>query len=66
MRSFWIGRLFRHAHVGGQVLIQPPMSHATFGPRTTGKEPGVQARALHTSKSARLCLGIGDGTLHRQ
>ena len=66
MRSSWIGGLFRHAHSGGQVLTQPPMSQSMFVSRAAGKGQGIQARGVRTSKSARLCLGIGDGTLHKQ
>lgn len=66
MRSFWIGRLLRHAHVGGQVLTQSPISHAAFASGTAGKKRGNQARELPISKSVRLCLGVGDGTVHRQ
>jgi hypothetical protein len=68
MRSFWIDRLFRHVHSGGQALTQPQMGLSEFSPRarTASKGRGIQAGAVRTSKSARLCLGIGDGSVHRQ
>lgn len=66
MRSFWIGRLFRHTHGVGQVLIHPSISQSTLIPLVPGKGTGIQASVLRNPKSARLCLGIGDGIVHRQ
>jgi len=68
MRSPWIARLFRHAHGTGQVLAQSPLNASVFSSRTAGKVRGVQADLMyvHASKSARLCMGIGDGRVHKQ
>ena len=66
MRSSWIDRLSRYAHGNGHVLTTPPMSLSVFAPRKADKARSVPAYAMRTSKSARLCLGIGDGSLRSQ
>jgi hypothetical protein len=66
MRSSWIDRLFRHAQNGAQVMTHPAASLSAFPSRTAGRSRGIQATAGRGSKSRRLCLGIGDGSVHRQ
>ncbi|MGC1548445.1 MAG: hypothetical protein WA777_07940 [Rhodanobacter sp.] len=67
MRSSWIDRLFRHVRVSDQTLALSQVNPSIFPARATGKSRGVQAsHALRTSKTARICLGIGDGGVHWQ
>jgi hypothetical protein len=66
MRSFWMDRLFRHAQGGDQVLTHPSITLSAFPPRAAGKGRGVQTVVKDVSRSSRLCLGIGDGSVHRQ
>jgi hypothetical protein len=66
MRSSWIDRLFRQAQGSGQVVTHPSLSLSAFPPRVSGKGRGVEAAAGRALRSRRLCLGIGDGSVHRQ
>jgi hypothetical protein len=66
MRSSWIDRLFRHAQNGAQVMTHPSMFLSAIPPRAAGKSEGAQAVAGRASRTSRLCLGIGDGSIHKQ
>jgi hypothetical protein len=66
MRSSWVHLFFHRAAAGGLV------AHPSQGPNQPvpllREKTGSQRRALVSAMRAhpRLCLGIGDGTMHRQ
>lgn len=63
MRSRWVGRLFGQADGGGAGLGKPqwnaPPVLKTAKQSTTRNAGTMPARP-------RICLGIGDGSVHRQ
>ena len=66
MRSSWVHLFFHRAAAGGLV------AHPSRGPNqpvpSSREKTGRQQRALVSAMPVhpRLCLGIGDGTVHRQ
>lgn len=68
MRSLWVDRLFRQGHRHSHGAVALPMGAITVtSSRATGKKTGVDASATpNPQRVARLCLGIGDGTVHKQ
>ena len=67
MRSSWIDRMFRPAHGSGQAFNLLHGNSATFSTPAAGKVRGSSAScATPLAKHARICLGIGDGRVHRQ
>ena len=63
MRSRWVGRLFGQADGGGAGLGKPqrmasPVSKAAK--QTKMRDAGTMPAR------PRICLGIGDGSMHRQ
>lgn len=66
MRSSWMNRLFRHESASGRISGQLSLSLAVLPPRKVIDAPAAKRRAANPPGSTRLCLGIGDGSLHRQ
>lgn len=65
MRSHWLGRLLRHAEgrSAGSGCRLPAKNPA---PGSSDKERLEQVQPRAPKRSLRLCLGIGDGSVHRQ
>ena len=66
MHSSWMNRLFRHADVGSRVLAQAPLSLSALPPQMVTKKQVPRTPAANAPRTKRLCLGIGDGSVHRQ
>ncbi|GFZ91248.1 hypothetical protein [Dyella caseinilytica] len=66
MRSFWMNRLFHLAYAGDRVSTQVPLSVPALPPKRGATERVLRAQATNSPRSQRLCLGIGDGSVHRQ
>jgi hypothetical protein len=66
MRSSWVHLFFHRAAAGG-LVAHPPLGSNQPVPSSREKA-GHQQRAPMSAMRAhpRLCLGIGDGTVHRQ
>jgi hypothetical protein len=61
MFSFWMDRTFRHAYAAGPVLTHAKAAMSAVLLRANGGNQAIQ-----TPSASRLCLGIGDGRVHRQ
>lgn len=64
MRSRWVGRWFGQGDGGGFA----PDKRRANGQVMDGAGKGRQAQGPQVirAKSSRICLGIGDGSVHRQ
>ncbi|HTV86328.1 MAG TPA: hypothetical protein VME63_13020 [Dyella sp.] len=66
MRAFPVSRLFQQMFgAEGGKARRVSASAAMASPSSGTRRPG-QARAQAPRRLARLCLGIGDGSVHRQ
>jgi hypothetical protein len=68
MRSSWVHLSFHRATASGLVITQSPgQSVAVSPPHKTASSQRIQAlRTAASPAHPRLCLGIGDGAIHRQ
>jgi hypothetical protein len=68
MRSSWVHSFFHQATGNGLVLTQPHHRGLAVSPprEKVAGEPAQRAPATGSTAHSRLCLGIGDGTIHRQ
>jgi hypothetical protein len=68
MHSHWIDRLFGQMGGGHQRVAAIPVSIVAAAPILgTGKKRSVDIpRATSPKPFARICLGIGDGAVHKQ
>ncbi|RDS78785.1 hypothetical protein DWU98_20990 [Dyella monticola] len=67
MRSHWVGRLFGHTGGGSSIAVsqrKKAMEPVASEPMDKSKSP--HAGRTTTAGFKRLCLGIGDGDVHRQ
>jgi hypothetical protein len=66
MFSFWMDRAFRHTYAAGPVLTHAKAAMSAVLLRANGGNRAARTRVAGASGSRRLCLGIGDGRVHRQ
>jgi hypothetical protein len=68
MHSHWVDRLFGQIAGSHHRVGVMPISIATTAPfLAAGKSRHVAIpRAINPKPSTRICLGIGDGSVHRQ
>lgn len=64
MRSRWVVRLFGPAERGGAGSGKPQANAPACKAMGKDSRTGQADRAF--IRSSRICLGIGDGTVHRQ
>jgi hypothetical protein len=66
MRSSWVLPFLRRTAVDGLIAHSSPSRNrpVSSSREKTGSQCPVQVAA--SPAHARLCLGIGDGTMHRQ
>ena len=64
MRSRWVGRLFGPAERGGAGSGKSQANTAVYKATVKHSRTGQVDRA--PLRSSRICLGIGDGMVHRQ
>jgi hypothetical protein len=68
MSSLWTDMLFLHGYISDLDLAQRLTDTPVQPPRTEPeiRQRNFSLRALLSLKSARLCLGIGDGNVSSQ
>jgi len=67
MRSHWVGRLFGHSGGGSSTAVRlPKRAIAPMAPGQADKPHSPLAVRAVAGGFKRLCLGIGDGDVHRQ
>ncbi len=68
MRSLWVNRLFRQVHGDDRGVAAVAAGSAIVMPsHRVGKNHRVEVAVTTNSKRfARMCLGIGDGSVHKQ
>lgn len=67
MYSFRLGRLLQNANGGNRMVLSLPIGGSPRGsiPDVRNRRDTRDKRGL-APPHARLCLGIGDGSVHRQ